>query len=530
MEGKKVYFNRMQREVMAIGANKNVIVAGRGTGKGVLHAAITLRNFQGMPRSTTAFVAPNARRALTNTLPSMFAHWETWGYRRGVHWLVGMKPPARLNWPRPLFEPDDWAGFISFYTGAVGQIISQERKGTSNSKSFDFIDVDEAKFVNFDRFKEETVQANRGQEQEFGHLPYHHGMLITSDMPVTKKGSWFLNYEKECDAELIETIRGLGAEIAALQAYGDPRGDVQRLTALRDKLCRRATFYRVYSSLTNMEVLGEEFIRRQKRDLPPLVFQTSILCIPPTSVADGFYSGLTARNIYRATDLGYLDGLGYPSAPVEEVCSMDADLVPSEPLCIAFDWNMKISWMVVGQVDRARARLNVVKSFWVKNERKVPDLLQDFARYYSKYPQKTVVFYYDSTAKGSNYAINEEDFRWTVAHELRKLGWAVKEVYIGKPMLHMEKHLLLNRAFAGQAELVPMINEDNNADLLVSIRSAGIYNGKKDKRGEKLAETEEDKLEGRTDGSDAFDALVIGCLKFPFRGARVRVYSDFAMR
>ncbi|MBO4800519.1 MAG: hypothetical protein J5545_01490 [Bacteroidaceae bacterium] len=34
-------------------------------------------------------------------------------------------------------------------------------------------------------------------------------------------------------------------------------------------------------------------------------------------------------------------------------------------------------------------------------------------------------------------------------------------------------------------------------------------------RSEKLAETEEDRLEHRTDGTDAFDTLFIGCEKFP---------------
>lgn len=36
-----------------------------------------------------------------------------------------------------------------------------------------------------------------------------------------------------------------------------------------------------------------------------------------------------------------------------------------------------------------------------------------------------------------------------------------------------------------------------------------------DKGGEKLAESEEDLLEHRTDGTDAFDKLYIGCEKFP---------------
>ena len=82
-------------------------------------------------------------------------------------------------------------------------------------------------------------------------------------------------------------------------------------------------------------------------------------------------------------------------------------------------------------------------------------------------------------------------------------------------MKHIMKNELINRMFRGRANHMVLINKDNNPDLLISITSAGIYNGQKDKRGEKLAETEEDKLEGRTDGSDAFDTLCIGVERFP---------------
>ena len=52
--------------------------------------------------------------------------------------------------------------------------------------------------------------------------------------------------------------------------------------------------------------------------------------------------------------------------------------------------------------------------------------------------------------------------------------------------------------------------------------SAGVTRGRtgfhKDKSGEKLAETEDDRLELRTDGTDAFDTLYIGCENFPYFG------------
>ena len=64
-------------------------------------------------------------------------------------------------------------------------------------------------------------------------------------------------------------------------------------------------------------------------------------------------------------------------------------------------------------------------------------------------------------------------------------------------------------------------------DLLISIQTAGVYNGGKDKRGEKLAESDEDRLESRTDGSDAFDTVVIGCERFPQQTVSLAVTSSF---
>ena len=91
----------------------------------------------------------------------------------------------------------------------------------------------------------------------------------------------------------------------------------------------------------------------------------------------------------------------------------------------------------------------------------------------------------------------------------------------------MEKMLLINRMLAGQAKLVPMFNRENNEDILISIQTAGVYNGGKDKRGEKLAESDEDRLESRTDGSDAFDTVVIGCERFPQQTVSLAVTSSF---
>ena len=74
---------------------------------------------------------------------------------------------------------------------------------------------------------------------------------------------------------------------------------------------------------------------------------------------------------------------------------------------------------------------------------------------------------------------------------------------------------------------MPFFNEQNNESLLISVQTAGIYNGHKDKRLEKTPETDESKLEERTDFSDAFDTLYIGCERFPQDATVLPVTSDF---
>ena len=45
----------------------------------------------------------------------------------------------------------------------------------------------------------------------------------------------------------------------------------------------------------------------------------------------------------------------------------------------------------------------------------------------------------DTTALGSNYAVNDPDFHWVVVHEFERHGWSVQDVYFGNPMRHDEK-------------------------------------------------------------------------------------------
>ena len=532
---KQVYFNKPQRLTQLIAANTTVIVAGRRTGKtDSIAAPFVLRNMQRMPGSTGGIVVPTFKHGLTNTLPGLLAAWKRWGYINGLHYVVGRKPPK--SFARPIIEPNDYEHVISFYNGSCAVIISQDRPGSSNSLTLSWLLVDEAKFIDYQKLKDETLPANGGIKSHFGKHSCNHSIMILSDMPQTQKGSWFLHYRDKMDTELIATIEGTVYEIwrvkeriRTLRAAGQPvpdclQGHLRRLDTALNKMRSVAVYYREYSSIENLQLLGENYIKQMKRDLTPLTFQTSILCQRIGIAKDGFYSSMREGHKYDASNFSQLDELfrsslvmsnGDNCANLDATC--DADVDPDQPLCIGMDYNANINWIVAGQ-PRDR-RLNIVKSFYVKFERKIPALIDDFCAYHRNHRNKTVIYYYDATALNSNYAVNEQDVRWWVIHELERHGWTVEAVYLGNPMRHDEKYLLINQAFAGRQRLMPFFNRTNNEDLILAIQAAGVSRGRngfrKDKAGEKLAETEEDLLEHRTDGTDAFDTLYIGCEKFP---------------
>ena len=524
---KKVYFNAAQQKIILRGCNTTVVVGGRRLGKshGII-APFVLRNAEYMPGSKNGILASTFQQALTRTLPGTLKALEDFGYKRNVHYVINRRPEKKLGFRDPITPPEKYDNCITWYNGSIHQIISQDGVGTSNSLTLDSLAIDEAKFIDFQKLNEETLPAVGGFKGYFDKSAFYRSKLFVSDMPTSKRGSWFLRYEKDRDLDMIAGIDAIIYEMWRIKErmkteknYPDYLiSEYKTYAAKLAKFRRISVDYNELSTLENLEVLGESYIKQMKRDLPPLVFMTSILCLKIKNTQDGFYNNLKENiHYYSSFDNGYLLNLDYDLTKASDIsCMQDGDLDINSPIHVAFDYNANINWMVCGQ--RNNIKLNVLKSFFVKYECKLIELVDDFCKYYRYQKRKEVVYYYDTTALGSNYAVNGDDFKSVIANQFSINGWAVRAVFVGNPMKHHEKHSLINMGLKGQKGLFPMFNRDNNEDLLMAMEQCDVYistNGfRKDKRGEKLAESEEDKLESRTDGTDAFDTLYIGMNNF----------------
>lgn len=315
------------------------------------------------------------------------------------------------------------------------------------------------------------------------------------------------------------------------------------------ELRRSAFVVRRASTLENVDVLGEEYIRQMKRDLPAYTFMVSILNVKIKKSNDGFYSNLDIDHVH-----GYIpdevDPLSQANFRTEKAtgiiggkkitaesyqpdlkelserndCRMDSDCINSLPLYIAMDYNANINTLVVGQIYQRDGIecLNVIKSFYVKNERKLREIIADFSNYYApkRAVNRDVTYFYDATAKqGASYASTDERFYMTVIKEMERYGWKVTAIDMGVPEHHEVKHKIINEALAGITGPAIRINQPNNADLIIALQLCEVqisYRGfHKDKSQEKKPEKEDNlPLQQRTDFTDAFDSLYLGCKLF----------------
>jgi hypothetical protein len=516
-----LYYNPKQLECMAIAARRMYIVASRRFGKSEgIDAPALLRNVQQMPGSMGALLSPTYGKLLKNTLPPIARALARLGYYRDIHYVINRKPDARMGFKKPIIEPFSYDNVIAWYNGSINVLVSFDGVMSVNSMTLDYIMAFEAKFLNYQKIKEEVIPANSPDDYKqklFGHLPFYNGSIFTTDMPTSSRGMWILDKQKEMNPKLIALIKTVYEQYIYYKHQSSVYA--QKMTSILryhlNHLRSQATFYAEYNVYDNIDILGQEYINAMKRELPPLVFQVSILNQRMHKIENGFYSAFDDTiHTYPARYHNHIiDQFGFDlDKSSRNNCIADADIIDSAPLEIACDYNASINNIVVGQVDGRKA--NYIKRFWVKTPRKLKEVTQDFCDYYSPRINRDVIYYFDHTAVAESASSNLS-FKDEVISILEKNHFNVTAVYIGQAVAHKTKHLQWDNAFKGNPEyLFPQFNEDHCDDLIISIQKSGIKVGRngfeKDKSLEKVPDSEDSPDEYKTHGTDALDTLFQG--------------------
>ncbi|MDD4673757.1 MAG: hypothetical protein PHI03_12565 [Bacteroidales bacterium] len=527
------YFNIAQLDANAVNAHDERIIASRGVGKSEgIDSSKVARNALYMPRSMNALLTPTYAKLLQNTLPAVGLGLERMGYKRDIHWVVGRKPEKKLGFKEPYTKGFDYSNSMTWFNGSVFKFISFETKMSSNSMSLDSVIGFEAKYLKYDKIINEVSQANRGRNPHFENCPYHHSTYYSSDMPTSKGGMWLIEEEKKMTHDLIDAIKSRIADLVYFMKKRSTSYTERQIAECRKDINRwrsKAFYFKEYNIFDNLELITPERIAEFKRDLPPLIFRTSILNQRIFKQPNGFYSALDEdAHFYVDDNSSYFLNLEYDlQKAASETCLADADLSEDLPLCIAFDYNSAISSMSIGQTpfNVYGQELRTVNSMFVKTPDKLQDLVKKFCKYYSPRINRDVVYYYDSTAIHT-YANTSESFADLIIRILRDHGFNVIDVYIGNPMPHQSKHLYIDMALKGAKYMFPSFNLHRNEYLKLAMEQAGVKVGRngfeKDKSMEKLEDSPEFPDEQKTHITDSWDTLFIGCNFYPYNGADVQ--------
>ncbi len=527
METVQKHFNKPQLRSFLIDAPSETFVAGRGTGKtaGVL-AKKTSTNYAGsMPRGKHVIIAATFTQAFTRTLTELMRGWEMFGYKFGIHYLVGSRPSEKWikqwNWKGPYAPVTEYKYFISWWNGSVFQIISQERVGSSNGISIDSISGDEAKLLNEEKFRTELVPANRGIIPAFKNNPNHHGVTLITDMPVGTAGRWIMDRVNSMDRQKVNDIWKLQVIVYKLKqmhkvANAAGKKEIEKqLTVINQELNdirRGLMYYHEASTIDNIHALGLDYIKDQLRDSTPFQFDTQILNIRPLRLQDGFYPDFDEdHHGYFRENESYFDSRDIDDLLQCEDCRKDGDIDTNAALHIALDYNRRIHPVVVAQDTGSEIRvLNAIHALYPG---KLKEALKKFIEYYRHHKEKTVYYWYDHTAVGGE---NEMEKWQEVESILTDAGWFVFRMYIGKAPSHESKYNMYGHLFQEDEKYsrVVRFNRENCRNLILSIglaeaeqRRDGFGKSKKSEHDEKFP------AEESTHYSDAADMMFYGMLE-----------------
>jgi hypothetical protein len=508
---KQLNFNRPQLRFIITLMMSAISIWGRATGKSSLIAWLMHLVVQQLPRSAWALCGQTYQQILTRTLPSTIASLERIGYFQGIHYVIGVKPPK--GWPQPFEPPLKWGYTISFYTGACFHLISLDGGGGSaRGLNLDGVIADESLTLNKEKFDDEVVPANRGNERQvWANNRLHHGIFHFSSMPYGNQGKWLLEGSKHYQ-ESGKEYDIMTRELIKLQIkYIDTKdrearrtiwGDIQKLTSeLRYYVDADAQLYSEANVFENLHNVGIRYLEQQRRVLTDFTFRVEVLNQRPFAVEAGFYPTLdTSKHGYEAFDNTYLegvaDGVAFNLKKLQRLSEkpdsrQDADCDTTLPLRIAPDWG-KASFITVAQIHTKQREYRFLKGLYVKHPELIRHLAAKFTEYYAYHLNKRVEFIEDAEYGNSRVPNSDETYNQMFCRMLREAGWKVKVVKLGRTPAHHVRYLLAHELLAELDPRNPRIrfNKHHCKEVLLAMQMTEMKEGpkgiEKNKASEKL--------------------------------------------
>jgi hypothetical protein len=385
-----------------------------------------------------------------------------------------VKAPKKFNWKEPFQPPLDYTNCIHFYNGFVVEFNSFDRPEMARSGSYDYMIFDESTKLKKSAIDSDVLPANRGNNDRFGHVRFHHGTLFLGSQPLTPAGDWVFEYEK-----------------------------------LMEEFPKEFLFIEA-SARENEYILGARYFRDLKRVLPQMVYDIEVDNIRRKANINGFYPALNAvsHTYYDSYNYQFYDAIDHNLGEQGGLDSRgDLDCHPDNYLYASFDFGTTQNCMIIGQWHRADNEFPIIKNFYVENE-SLSVLVGMFIDYYKHHPTKHVMLYGGSDGNKRNDASSRQTYFEDVIQQLSSQGWETTLCAELHEISHMDKFIFWHKFLTNELVSCPAfkINMNNAMETFMSMDAAPIHPSeyKKDKSSERRTDQPRWKA---TDLSDAVDNM-----------------------
>lgn len=437
-----------------------VLIAGRGFGKSFVNGIQILIYVYDMPRSRGLFLGATYTQILTNTLLPIKSAWEWFGYKEGVHYVVGRKPPEHFD--KPYMKPDRYENIITFWNGTTVVLASMDRPALNRGGNNDWSLTDEALLINKAEYDRNISPSIRGSHTALKGLPGHLRETFTTSMPFGNLGKWLLDMEAKSK---------------------NPDNDIAFFTG---------------TSWHNRVILGDEVLNKWKRDMDPIIYAIEVLT-KRIRAGSLFYPALNDEHWYTDSyDYNYIDNLGY-EIKTHPDSRWDKDVDPNKPLNVSHDWGA-FNCITVDQHNQKDNTIRFLNYMYVKHPEIIDDLAEKFCKYY-KYHKEKIVYQWGDKSGNKKEANAKLTYFQQFADVLRKNGWRVILKQVGD-VEHLTRHNHMNKMHRDGYPAKVQYNYNNCKDLKIALESTAMKDGKKDKSSERNPNIDQKHATHVTDAHD----------------------------
>jgi hypothetical protein len=424
-----------------------VLIAGRGFGKSFVNGISIMMKVASMPKSRGIFLGATYTQILTNTLLPMKSAWAWFGYKEGIDYVIGKKPPAYFD--KPYQQPDRFDNVITWWNGTTIILGSMDRPQLLRGGNNDWLIADEALLIKKDSYDQIIATSIRGSHPLLKGKKGHLSEEFTSSMPYGSLGKWLL--EMEADSK-------------------NPDND---------------TFYIQGTSWHNRVILGDEVLKKWKRNMSTTTYLIEVMNERIRQLGSLFYPSLTDNHWYvDSFDYGFIDTLGYNLQDKAQDCRWDKDRVTDLPINISHDWGA-FNAITIDQYIKPKNEVRFINVMHVTHPKIIDDLANEFCDYYVYHKEK-VVYQYGDKSGNKREANAKLSYFEQFAAIIRKRGWTVIKKKTGD-IGHLDRHKFINKMHREQDARLPKIRHNANRcnDLRIALESAPMKDDKKDKASER---------------------------------------------